>query len=398
MSIHNSEKGSGNFVDISSNKQVKKLYNKKGRAKRIISIVLSVIFLISGSGMIYYYSVLNSMNFQSIDNDKDNNTNNTETIDALEGDGTNLSLSDGELLQDSKVLNVMLFGEDNSKKTSSSGFGLSDTMIMMSIDNRHKKLKLTSFQRDTYLYIPGHGYNKLNASYTLGGAKLSVQTIEANYGIKVDRYAVVDFESFKKIIDTLGGIDIELTEDEILYINYQMYKNGQSSEYTTIKDPPGVIHIDGQEALWYARDRGLDQNEDGNEIGIDGDDWDRTSRQRNLLETVFNSMKSADLTQIISIVSSVGPLVTTNLKKDEITALVSHALTYLSYDVEQYYVPEEGLWYYDDNTVINGETTSTIKISDLEAQRLKFASFVFEDMVSVPTEVTTEMSNENGNY
>lgn len=398
MSIHNSEKGSGNFVDISSNKQVKKLYNKKGRAKRIISIVLSVIFLISGSGMIYYYSVLNSMNFQSIDNDKDNNTNNTETIDALEGDGTNLSLSDGELLQDSKVLNVMLFGEDNSKKTSSSGFGLSDTMIMMSIDNRHKKLKLTSFQRDTYLYIPGHGYNKLNASYTLGGAKLSVQTIEANYGIKVDRYAVVDFESFKKIIDTLGGIDIELTEDEILYINYQMYKNGQSSEYTTIKDPPGVVHIDGQEALWYARDRGLDQNEDGNEIGIDGDDWDRTSRQRNLLETVFNSMKSADLTQIISIVSSVGPLVTTNLKKDEITALVSHALTYLSYDVEQYYVPEEGLWYYDDNTVINGETTSTIKISDLEAQRLKFASFVFEDMVSVPTEVTTEMSNENGNY
>lgn len=401
MSIHNAGKGSGSFVDISSNKQVTKIYNKRGRAKRIISIVLSVIFLISGSGMIYYYSVLNSMNFQSIDNDnKNNNNNNTNvgSIDALEGDNTNLSLNDGDLLQDSKVLNVMLFGEDNSKKTSTSGFGLSDTMIMMSIDNRHKKLKLTSFQRDTYLYIPGHGYNKLNASYTLGGAKLSVQTIEANYGIKVDRYAVVDFESFKKIIDTLGGIDIELTEDEILYINYQMYKNGQVSEYTTIKDAPGIVHLDGQEALWYARNRGLSKNEDGNEIGIDGDDWDRTSRQRKLLETVFNSMKSADLTQIISIVSSVGPLITTNLKKDEITALVSHALTYLSYDVEQYYVPEEGLWYYDDNTVINGETTSTIKISDLEAQRLKFASFIFEEMVSVPTEATTEMSSENGNY
>lgn len=399
MSIHNSGKDSGSFVDISSNKQVKRLYNKKGRAKRIISIVLSVIFLISGSGIMYYYSVLNSMNFQSIDgDDKTNNKTNSGSIDALEGDNTNLSLNDGELLQDSKVLNVMLFGEDNSKKTSSSGFGLSDTMIMMSIDNRHKKLKLTSFQRDTYLYIPGHGYNKLNASYTMGGAKLSVQTIEANYGIKVDRYAVVDFDSFKEIIDTLGGIDIELTADEILYINYQMYKNGQTSDYTTIKDEPGVVHLDGQEALWYARNRGLDKNEDGNEIGIDGDDWDRTTRQRKLLETVFNSMKSADLTQIISIVSSVGPLVTTNLKKDEITALVSHALTYLSYDVEQYYVPEEGLWYYDDNTVINGEITSTIKISDLEAQRLKFASFIFEDMVSVPAESSTDTSNDNSNY
>ena len=343
MSTRNEGKDNGgSFVDISSNKQMMKLYNKKGRAKRIVCIVLSVVFLVCGSGMIYYYSVLNSMNFKSIADD-DNNDTPLTTIEALEGNETNLSLNGNDLLQDSKILNVMLFGEDNSKKTSTSGFGLSDTMIMMSIDNRHKKLKLTSFQRDTYLYIPGHGYNKLNASYTLGGAKLAIQTIEANYGVKVDRYAVVDFESFKEIINTLGGVDIELTQDEIDYINYQMYKNGQTSEYTTIKDAPGIVHLDGQEALWYARNRGLQKGEDGNEIGIDGDDWDRTSRQRKLLETVFNSMKSADLTKIISIVSSVGPLITTNLKKDEITALVSHSLTYLSYDVEQYYLPEEGL-------------------------------------------------------
>lgn len=393
MSTRNAGKSnSGSFVDISSNKQVMKLYNKKGRAKRIICVILSVIFLVCGSGMIYYYSILNSMNFKSIDNDSEDPT--LESISALEGDTTNLSLSDGELLQDSKILNVMLFGEDNSKKTSVSGFGLSDTMIMMSIDNRHKKLKLTSFQRDSYLYIPGHGYNKLNASYTLGGAKLAIQTIEANYGIKVDRYAVVDFESFKEIVDTLGGVDIELTRDEIDYINYQMYKNGQVSEYTTITDEPGIVHLDGKEALWYARNRGLTVGEDGNEIGIDGDDWDRTSRQRKLLETMFNSMKSADLTKIISIVSSVGPLITTNIKKDEITALVSHSLTYLSYDVEQYYVPEEGLWYYDDKTEINGEITSTIKISDLEKQRIKFASFIFEDLIGTTAESTTVQSND----
>lgn len=396
MSTRNESKDNGgSFVDISSNKQMKKLYNKKGRAKRVICIVLSVVFLLCGSGMIYYYSVLNSMNFKSIADD-DNNDTPLATIEALEGNETNLSLNGNDLLQDSKILNVMLFGEDNSKKTSTTGFGLSDTMIMMSIDNRHKKLKLTSFQRDTYLYIPGHGYNKLNASYTLGGAKLAIQTIEANYGVKVDRYAVVDFESFKEIINTLGGVDIELTQDEIDYINYQMYKNGQVSEYTTIKDAPGVVHLNGQEALWYARNRGLTIGEDGNEIGIDGDDWDRTSRQRKLLETVFNSMKSADLTKIISIVSSVGPLITTNLKKDEITALVSHSLTYLSYSVEQYYLPEEGLWYYDDRTEINGEICSTIKISDLEAQRMKFASFIFEELVSVPSQYTTEASNNDG--
>ena len=166
-----------------------------------------------------------------------------------------------------------------------------------------------------------------------------------------------------------------------------MYKNNQADTRTTITDAPGTVHLNGQEALWYARNRGLKKGEDGNEIGLDGDDWDRTSRQRKLLETLFTSMKSADLGQIVSIVSSVGPLVTTNLKKDEITALVSHALTYLSYDVEQYYVPEEGLW--------NGAITSTIKISDLEEQRKKFASFVFEELFTGGTssKETTSASN-----
>lgn len=359
-----------NLVDISSNSQIRKVYNKKGRIKRILCIIFSVIFLIGGSGMIYVYSLLNSLNYKEI---KDDPASTSPTSSDNSGDVSGFTVEDGELLQDSKVLNVMLFGEDNH---GSDEHGRSDTMIMLSIDNRHKKLKLTSFQRDTYVYIPGHDYDKINSSYTLGGAKLSIQTIEANFGIKVDRYAVVDFDSFKKIIDTLGGVDIELSQDEIDYINYQMYKNKQVDSPKTITDPPGVVHLNGQEALWYARNRGLSKGEDGNEIGIDGDDWDRTSRQRKLLETIFDSMRNADIGQIVSIVSSVGPLITTNLKKDEITALVTRALTYLDYDVEQYYIPEEGLWYYDDNT----PSGSVIRISDMEAQRRKFAEFVYEEL------------------
>ncbi len=374
-----------NLVDISSNTQVIKLYKKKGRAKRIICIILSVIFLISGSGLVYYYSLLNSMNFVDFsDNadDKNKTGSTTPTTSDVFGD----QLSDSDLIQHSKVLNVMLFGEDNSDGDE---HGRTDTMIMLSIDNSHKKIKLTSFQRDTYVYIPDYGYNKINASYFYGGPKLAIKTIEANFGIKIDRYAVVDFESFIKIIDTLGGIDMEVTQDEIDYINYQMYKNGQVDEYTTIKDAPGVVHLNGQEALWYARNRGLQKGEDGNEIGLDGDDWQRTSRQRKLLETLFESMKNADLTQIVSIVSSIGPLITTNLKKDEITALVSNSLTYLKYDVVQYNVPEKGYWYYDDNTPVG----SAIKFSDLQGQRVAFAQFVYEDLISTGSSTTTAASN-----
>ncbi len=370
-----------NFVDISSNKQVKKLYNKKGRARRIVCIVLSVIFMLTGGGMVYYYSVLNSMNYVDL-SDQDATTATSATAAEPIDDSNLMPLSDDDLIQHSKVLNIMLFGTDSRGGSENPG---SDTMMMASIDNAHKKLKLTSFQRDTYVYIPGYGNDKLTNVYSYGGAKLAIQTLEANFGVKIDRYATVDFESFIKIIDTLGGVEIEVTDDEILYINYQMYKNGQADDMNTITDSAGVVKLTGQEALWYARNRGLSTSEDGNEIGLDGDDWDRTSRQRKLLETMFSSMKSADLGQIVSIVSQVGPLVTTNLKKDEITALVSNALKYLQYDVEQYTVPSEGYWYYDNDTPAG----SAIVIADLEAQRKAFAEFIYEDLISGSTSTTS---------
>ena len=360
------------FVDISSNKQVNKIYKKRGRAIRITSIVLSILLLIGGSGLLYYYSVLNSLKFVDI---SDNNS-----TKATSSTFSKSQLSNDELLEDSKVLNVMLFGEDNAKGEK---FGRSDSMIMLSIDNRHKKLKMTSFQRDSYVYVDGYGYDKLTNAYAYGGPKLTIQTIESNFGVKVDRYAVVDYASFIDIIDVLGGIDLELSQDEIDYINYQLYKNKQSDTRTTITDAPGKVHLTGQQALWYARNRGLDSSEEG--IGIAGDDWDRTSRQRKLLETMFNDMKDADLTQIISIVGKVGPLVTTNLKKDEITALVSHSMTYLTYSVEQYTVPEEGQWYYMNDTPVG----SVIAFSDLETQRKLFAEFIYEELITGNTTSTS---------
>lgn len=367
------------FVDISSNKQVNKIYKKRGRAIRITSIVLSILLLIGGSGLLYYYSVLNSLKFVDI-SDNTSTKATSSTLPTSDGTFSKSQLSNDELLEDSKVLNVMLFGEDNARGQE---FGRSDSMIMLSIDNRHKKLKMTSFQRDSYVYVDGYGYDKLTNAYAYGGPKLTIQTIESNFGIKVDRYAVVDYASFIEIIDVLGGIDLELSQEEIDYINYQLYKNKQSDTRTTITDAPGKVHLTGQQALWYARNRGLDSSEEG--IGIAGDDWDRTSRQRKLLETMFNDMKGADLTQIISIVGKVGPLVTTNLKKDEITALVSHSMTYLTYSVEQYTVPEEGQWYYMNDTPVG----SVIAFSDLETQRKLFAEFVYEELITGNTTSTS---------
>ena len=365
-----------NMVDISSDKQVRKLYKKKGRGLRTFTLVLSVILLLTGSafvGLNLYIETHRRFegNYEYMGDEK---TKKRATADTV------TTLKNSDLLQNSKVLNIMLFGEDNKHEEE---HGRTDTMIMLSIDNVHKKLKLTSFQRDTYVYIPGQGYDKINASYTLGGATLSIKTIQANFGVKIDRYAVVDFDSFKDIIDTLGGVEIEVTKDEIEYINYQMYKNGQSNgNRHTITAKPGVIRLNGQEALWYSRNRGLTIGEDGNEIGISGDDWDRTARQRKLLTKMVTDLKGAGLSDIVEIVNKVGPKITTNLKKDEIMGLVSNALTYISYEIKQTYVPKEGLWYYnnpgDDSWYVAG---SCIHITDMEAQRKALADFVYEDLV-----------------
>ena len=341
--------------------------------KNVLVLFLCLIMGGVGGGLIVLYNTVNAIEYKSIDD----NQNTSSSHSSLSTGPTELDLNSGELLNDPMILNIMLFGEDSRK--AGEEHGRSDTMIMLSIDNRHKKLKLTSFMRDTYVTIPGnnsvgepYGENKLNAAYTLGGPQLTIKTIESNFGINIDRYAVVDFKSFRNIIDILGGVDIELTSEEIDYINWQSYINNQVDTRNELADEPGVVHLNGRQALWYARNRGDE------EAGFSGDDFDRTSRQRNLLKIVMSDFKNANLTQIVSIVGEVGPMITTNLKKNEITTLVANSLTYLKYDMEEFRVPEDNVWQY--GWTPDGQ--SIVEIIDWEQQRYDLAKFVFEESVT----------------
>lgn len=359
------------YVDINSNTQVVNVYNKKGKAIRIISAIMSVIFIIFGSGMVYYYNVLDSLNYEVINYTTSTDPSASTVVDT----NINNMVDDSELMSDPKVLNIMLFGEDYHTADS---YGRSDSMIMATINNHSKTIKFTSFQRDTYVYIPGYGYNKITHAFSYGGPALAIKTVEANFGIKIDRYAVVDFNSFQEIIDILGGVTLDLSADEAGYINWQMYINNQAPDRNTLEEVDGEVTLDGQQALWYARNRGF--QEAGYTQVYSGDDWDRTERQRKLLNAVFEEMKSASLTEIIEIVAKVGPLVTTNLKKDEITGLVAGALSYLKYEFQSYGIPQDGYWAYDRN-----EAGSVIVITDMDACRKDFVNFVFDGMVEETT-------------
>ena len=347
--------------------------------RNTILITLAVIMVLTGSGMIYYYKTIDSLNYSDTgDFDADGNYNadgrrtlssgNDRYIDTdLNGGYVNMKYDEGQLLNDPMVLNVMLFGADRYDGESQR----SDTMIMLSVDNRHKKLKITSFMRDLWVYIPDYGYSKLNHSFAYGGPKLAIATIEQNFGVNIDRYAIVDFKSFRSIIDILGGIDLELTDEEIDYINWQCWKNNQVNTRHELTDKAGMVHLNGRQALWYARNRG-DEEE-----GFSGSDFDRTQRQRNLLRKLVSDMKGASLTDIIAIVDQIGPLITTNLKKNEITTLVANSLTYLSYDFVEHRIPSDGNydagWHYG---------MSTLDVVDWNAERKALAVFIYEELVT----------------
>ena len=169
------------FVDISSSADVKKAYGKeksdvprkkkkKGKAVRVIALVLSVIFLLAGCVMVFGYNwlqgLLGSINYKELDD--------TPIPTGPVGSTTTYSITPagGTLLSSDNVLNILLFGQDTA--ASEEDYGRSDTTILLSIDNLNKKLKLMSFQRDTYVHIPGFGDDKINAAFSLGGERLSI--------------------------------------------------------------------------------------------------------------------------------------------------------------------------------------------------------------------------------
>ena len=275
----------------------------------------------------------------------------------------------------------MIFGLDDHFDDDN---GRADTMMLISIDKKHNALKQVSFLRDLYLPIFNQGEDKLNAAFAYGGAKLAIETIEYNFKIKIDNYIVLDFDSFIYIINSLGGLDITLTEEEINYIDWQSFRNHQvevedelMSTAPDFEGQTGVkVHVNGRQALWHARNRGQE--------GIcDGDDYTRTLRQRKVMSILIDRLKKSDFATIMSVIYDIGPMITTNLKTSEITKLATNITTYLKYDIVSASAPDYshfGIDFYYDNLWINGYGLECIVIYDWNSFRKRVADFVFEDV------------------
>ncbi len=238
----------------------------------------------------------------------------------------------------SDVTNILLLGIDSRKRNVTRS--RTDTMVILSIDKKNKKLVMTSVLRDTYVTIPGVGRNRLNAANIFGGQKLLFKTFEENFDIHLEKYVQIDFYNFIKLVDAVGGVDMKLSAAEIkvmnkTYIPYIDVSLNKKRNANLIKqNSTGIYHLNGIQALAYSRVRYV------------GTDFARTERQRKVMAEIIKKTKKLSVSEINDLADIVLPMITTNLSKGEVMSLLLNAKEYLNYSIVNGRMPIDGSYKY----------------------------------------------------
>lgn len=292
-------------------KKRKKHFGCLGRIIRSLIIILLVIFII--------YSIISFICIKQIDY--------VESAPM-----THYS----NALSDSKVRNILIIGTDS--RDISEERGRSDSMILLSLNSHTDKIYLTSIMRDSYVDIDGYGWDKLTHAYSYGGAELLMDTIERNFSIRIDDYIAINFNAFASIVDAINGIEIEVSDDEAQEINTilqaevnQLMGDDVNSD---LLEKGGKLILNGKQALSYSRIR-----------YVGNSDFERTQRQRDVMEKIIEKLKSFSPSSIFSIIKSALPQFSTNMTTSELYLLSLRLPFLFSYDLEQQRIPAEDTYY-----------------------------------------------------
>lgn len=220
----------------------------------------------------------------------------------------------GEISIPENQINVLLLGTD--QRMTNRGFR-TDTIILISINTTAKKVSMVSFPRDLYVYIPGWTHQRINTAMFHGGFDLLARTLKHNFGVKPEYYVIVDFRAFRKIINSLGGVDVKVARS---YTDEYW-----DHTYKTI--PKGTVHMDGATALWYARARKA------------SNDFDRARRQQEVIYAVAKQVLSMDALESAKDLYDIYiENVVTNLTWTEIAPLIPLMVHYRDPSLIQRYV------------------------------------------------------------
>lgn len=298
--------------------------------KKILIIILAIIVLLAGA----LFPVLGRINYD----------------DKKESEYVNQS----ELASSSMVKNVLLLGVD-ARSDDEAEASRSDTMMLVSLDMKHHCIKLVSFLRDTWVYIPSLGYEqRLNAACSSGGYQNVVDTIEYNFGVDIDSYVVTDFEMFKVLVDSLGGVEVDVTEAEAKEVT------NHKSRYGGVTLEAGKNTLTGEQALAYCRIRKIDT------------DFVRTERQRTVMSAILNSAKHSNPIKLYKMAFNSAPYIETNMSKSELMSFVAMAGVCVTGSLHQTKVPFDGTW---DYATIQGNSVISI---NTEKNKDKLQEYIYD--------------------
>ncbi len=277
-----------------STRQQRALMKKKKRRKRAILIMVELLILTTLGVVAYGVFKLDKLDFKQLDEKK---------LEAYKDTGP--------------YTNIALFGLD-SREGEIDGGVQSDCIMIASINNETSEVKVISVYRDTLLQQQDESYGKANSAYNMGGPEEAIALLNRNLDLDIKKYVSVNFNALIDVIDALGGVEVEVTPEELEYIN------GYACEIINVtgKDSEGVFDsgvqmLNGVQATAYARIR-----------YTAGDDFKRTERQRIVLEQIMRKAQSANILTLNKIIDNVLPEISTNFKSTELMGLAAHVLDY----------------------------------------------------------------------
>lgn len=351
-----------NYTETSSIAKKKKF----PKGLKIFTIVFSCIMLLlallafTPGGQKLLFSLAGNYIYNKLDYQDSTKPSEQET-------NTNVEPTQAPVKVQKEVINILLVGVEEI-----GGASNTDSMMVASMNTKDKSIKLTSLMRDLYVEIPGHDDNKLNAAFALGGIDLLYQTIQNNFGVELDGYAMVNFESFEQIVDLVGGVEVTLTSKEANYLNTTNYISDPAMR--TVHE--GTQLMTGNQALGYCRVRYVS-------TGTESNDFGRTQRQRAVLSSIFEKLKSKNLIQLGLFLNDVlnQVKIDTDITNSEFNDYLQLAASLKLKELENFRVPTDGS-YGSERVPIGKYNVEVLVPTDWDATKAAIHDFIYGSSAS----------------
>lgn len=289
---------------INNGKKIKKQKPKK-EMNIFVKILLTLLILI-----VVFVTVVFSTSYIYL-------KNKLGKIDYVDLKSTEITINHGVDESLATYRNIALLGIDARSDTFGTG-NRSDCIMILSLNEKTKDVKIASVYRDTYLNIDGHGLDKVTHAYSYGGPKLALNTLNKNLDLNITEFVAINFDTVRVVVDSIGGVEIPIDSQEVKYING--YINSLNKQFGTSSaniTTPGTYKLDGVQALAYSRIR-----------YTDGGDYKRTERMRDVFMAVFKKAKTMNISELNNLANTILPHVSTNISENEIMGMIPKAISF----------------------------------------------------------------------